>query len=278
VKLTPFVVALIPLALTSSCRLKDDASAQEAMTVGEAQQAVEEAAVSGEAANLMSGSIEIATDFTIGGAVEAAANEIKSFLASQMPCAEVTLTGATLSIEYGVKAGNCTYKGLTYSGTHTVTVSSNDENDVLVEHTWDELSNGRVSVTGSADVTWSLQNESRHVVHDVEWTRLWDGKTGLDTGDSTQTLLEGGLTEGIQVDGSRAWEGTAGRWDLTIEGVQMRWVDPVPQAGTYRLATPKNKSATLGFERVDEDTIKVTLSSGGKSFDFNVSKLGGVSQ
>ena len=28
------------------------------------------------------------------------------------------------------------------------------------------------------------------------------------------------------------------------------------------------------FERVDEDTIKVTLGSGGRSFSFHVNKLG----
>jgi hypothetical protein len=68
----------------------------------------------------------------------------------------------------------------------------------------------------------------------------------------------------------------AGQWDLAIEGVQMRWADPVPQAGTYRLASPKNRSLELSFSRVAADTIACTLSSGGRSFRFNVNSIGGV--
>ncbi len=50
----------------------------------------------------------------------------------------------------------------------------------------------------------------------------------------------------------------------------MRWEDPVPQAGKYVLATPKNRSITLAFSRVDDATIEVELSSGDKSFKFDV--------
>ena len=36
------------------------------------------------------------------------------------------------------------------------------------------------------------------------------------------------------------------------------------------------KDLTLTFERVDEDTIEVTVSSGDSSFSFLVSKLGAI--
>ena len=117
-------------------------------------------------------------------------------------------------------------------------------------------------------------DKTHHVVHELDWTRLSDGKTGKGTGDRTQRPLEGGFAEGFQVDGARAWTGQGGTWDLAIEGVLLRWVDPVPQAGTYRLADPKERSIQMSFGRVDEDTIKVTLESGAKSFSFNVSKAG----
>lgn len=267
------IALLIPAALaTTSCRK------QEEMTTAEALQAVQEASISGDAENVTSGSIEITTDFTIGQAAEAAAQEIRDFVTSQLPCAAVTLTGATLKVEYGKNPGSCTYKGNTYSGTHEITVTKNDMSDVVVNHTWTKLSNGRVEVSGKAEVTWSAAYETRHVVHELDWTRLSDGKTGKGTGNRTQRALEGGLAEGFQVDGSRAWTGQGGTWDLAIEGVELRWVDPVPQAGTYRLADPKERSIAMSFERVDEDTIKVTLASGAKSFSFNVSKAGAVSE
>jgi hypothetical protein len=263
---------LIPAALSAaSCRKQAE------MTTAEALQAVEEASISGDAENVTSGSIEITTDFTIGGAAEAAAQEIRDFITSQLPCAAITLAGATLTVEYGKNPGSCTYKGNTYSGTHEITVTRNEMSDVVVNHAWTKLSNSRIEVTGTAEVTWSATDKTRHVVHELEWTRLVDGKTGTGTGDRTQKPLEGGLVEGFQVDGSRSWMGAEGKWDLAIEGVQFRWIDPVPQAGTYRLASPKDRSLSMTFNRVDDDTIAVTVTSGAKSFSFNVSKAGQVS-
>lgn len=267
------IALLIPAAFaTTSCRKQAE------MTTAEALQAVQEASTSGDAENVTAGSIEITTDFTIGQAAEAAAQEIRDFVTSQLPCAAVTLTGATLEVEYGKNPGSCTYKGNTYSGKHAITVTKNDMDDVVVNHTWTKLSNGRVEVSGTAEVTWSAAEKTRHVAHELDWTRLSDGKTGKGTGDRTQRPLEGGLVEGFQVDGARSWTSQGGTWDLAIEGVQFRWADPVPQAGTYRLADPKERSLSMTFDRVDEDTIKVTLKSGAKTFSFDVSKGGAVSE
>ena len=47
----------------------------------------------------------------------------------------------------------------------------------------------------------------------------------------------------------------------------------MPQTGRYVLETPFTKTATLEFMRVDEDTIKVTVSSGSRSFDFDVTNV-----
>lgn len=268
---------IFALALAATTILGTEACKQpEEMTTAEAAQAVQEATTSGDAENVTSGSIEITTDFTIGQAVESAALEIRTFIETQLPCAAITVSGATLSVEYGAKAGTCTYKGNTYSGKHEIKVTKNDMADVVVDHTWTKLSNGRVEVTGTAEVTWSGTNKTRHVVHELQWTRMSDGKTGTGTGDRTQKPLEGGLVEGFQVDGSRSWSSAAGQWDLSIEGVQFRWIDPVPQAGVYSLVSPKDKSITMTFSRIDEDTIEVSLKSGEKTYLFNVSKSGAV--
>jgi hypothetical protein len=264
------VGVVVGALLLAGCPKKES---DDPLTLAEAKEAVEESTLSDQAISVVNGTVEISTNFTIGQAVEAAAEELRDFIASQLPCAEITLAKATLSVEYGANPGNCTYHGHTYSGVHTVTVSRAD-GDVSVRHTWSDLSNGVVSVSGSADVTWALQDESRHVKHELTWTRLSDGRQGVGSGDRTQTALAGGIAEGIRVDGARTWEGKSGRWDTSINNVEMRWVDPVPQSGSYVLATPFDKSLSMGFERVDEDTIKVTLASGGKSFSFNVNKAG----
>lgn len=270
---------LVAATVLAGCPKKDEEEPtnDERLTIGEATQALEEAAIASEASNLTSGTVEITTSFTLGSAVEAAAAEVGEFIVSQLPCAEVTVSANSVSVEYGANEGNCTYRGQTYSGTHTVTISRTDEADVLVQHEWDEISNGNVSVSGEADVTWSLSDQTRHVVHSLTWTRLSDGRSGTGSGDRLQSGLNGDITQGIEVDGSRKWEGELGTWDLDIDTVQWRWSDPVPENGVYTLTTPKKKEITLSFERVDEDTIKVTLAGPKASFDLNVSKAGQVS-
>lgn len=245
------------------------------MTQAEAKLALEESTVDSQAAALTTSSVEISTNFTIGKAVNEAAAELKTFIASQMPCADIVLADAKLTITYGAKPGECKYKGHEFSGTHAVTVTKND--DVIeVDHEWTDLSNGLVKVSGTAHVTWDFDDKTRRVEHDLTWTRLKDGRTGRGTGDRLQRPLAGGLVEGIQVDGSRTWTGSAGKWDLAIEGVQMRWEDPVPQAGTYRLATPKGRSLELSFTRLDADSIEVKLKNGGREFKFVVNSVGDV--
>ncbi|MGE3673171.1 MAG: hypothetical protein AB7K71_26085 [Polyangiaceae bacterium] len=259
---------VIPLALLPNCK-KDS----EGMTLAEAKQALDESQLSSQAMNLTSSSVDISTHFTIGDAVEAAAAELRTFIESQLPCADIQVSKGELDVTYGAKEGSCTYRGHTYSGNHHMTVVRNEQGNVQVDHTWTDLSDGTVEVTGSATVTWDFAEGERHVKHELTWTRLSDGKQGTGSGDRTQSVLEGGLFEGIQIDGSKEWKSDAGQWDLAIDGVQMRWVDAVPQAGAYVLRTPKGKSAKLSFQRVDTTKIQVTVSSGDRSFDFNVITL-----
>jgi len=266
------LLAALPLTFTlTGCPKEAE------LTSAEAQESLQQASASSQAENLAAASVDISTNFTIGGALEKAAGELKAFIDSQLPCAEVSLDGATLTIEYGVNAGNCVYRGHTFSGTSAITVSKNAMNEVVVDHVWTQLSNGLVRLDGTAHVTWNFSDQTRHVVHDVTWTHLASGRTGKGTGDRTQKPLSGGISEGIQVDGSRSWTGKRGTWDLAIDGVQMRWSDPVPQAGSYSLSTPFDKSVSMSFSRVDEDTIKVTVAGPKRDFSFTVSKLGAIS-
>lgn len=266
---TKLLVLALPLLVTACPR-------EQPLTADEAQTSVEEASLATQAEGLTSASVDISTNFTIGGAVQTAAQELKTFIVSQLPCAAVTLSGATLTVQYGVNPGNCTYRGHQFTGTTIVSIERNDSGEVLVHHEWDALSNGHVEVTGSADVTWNLQAQTRHVVHHATWTNLSNGHSVVGSGDRTQSVLPGGLAEGIQVDGTRSWKSDRGQWDLAIDGVQMRWVDPVPQAGSYTLATPFDKSVTMSFSRVSDTTIQVTVESGSRSFHFNVTSTGTI--
>ncbi len=259
----------LPIAL-SGCPKED------ALTFAQAQESLEQASASSQAENLAAASVDISTNFTVGGAVADAAAELKAFVSTQLPCADVTLDQATLMIEYGAHGGNCVYRGHRFTGSSSITVTRNDVNDVVVDHTWTSLSDGVVELDGTAHVTWSASSQSRHVVHDLKWTHLASGRTGEGKGDRTQTPLAGGIGEGIQIDGSRSWTGERGTWDLGIDGVQVHWADPIPQSGSYSLSTPYDKTVSMSFERVDDDTIRVTVSGPKRDFGFDVSKAGTI--
>lgn len=268
------VVLVLPLLVLTGCPREKE----EALTLGEATQALQQASDAGQAEGLTSASVDISTNFTIGKAVRDAAAELGTFIGAQLPCAEVTLADATLTVVYGAKPGNCLYRGHTFSGTHSVRVDRNQDAQVSVHHEWADFSNGVVSLDGSADVTWNLKDKTRRVVHDSHWTHLQSGRVGSGSGDRLQSLLPGGLSEGIQVDGIRTWDGERGHWDLAIDGVQMRWTDPVPQAGSYTLTTPFEKTVSMAFMRVNDTTIKVTVAGARHQFSFSVSKFGVIAE
>jgi hypothetical protein len=249
---------------------------QSALTREEAVEALEESSIESQASAVTSGPVEISTHFTIGSALERAADELRGFLAAEIPCAKITIEGNTVTTEWGAAGGTCTYKGLTYSGTSSITIRRTDAQTLQVDHTFSNLSNGKVKVSGFANVTWSGTEHSRHVVHELNWTRLSDNRTGTGSGDRTQTLLypSQGLAGGIRIDGNRHWSGKRGEWDLAITGVEVRLQDPCPQAGKYTLTTPGDKTISLSFSRKSEDVIHVTLAGPKREFSFDVRSTG----
>lgn len=263
----------LALALTACPKKDEPATESEPLTLGEASEALTESSSDSQASSLTASSVEISTGFTLKKGVEAAASEVASFVEANLPCAEVQVAKNKLSIEYGKKAGSCVYRGQTFKGKHTISVER-AEDDVLVKHEWVGFTNGIVEVNGHADVTWSFDDPSRTVDHELTWKRLKDGKTGVGSGKRTQRPLDGDLTRGIEVDGSRSWKGEKGTWDLAISKVRWRWGDPVPESGSYTLSTPAQKTLGLSFTRVDGDTIKVTITGGRQPFTFNVNKIG----
>jgi hypothetical protein len=246
----------------------------ETLTSAEARAAVDESVASAKAEAVTGEVIEITTDFTMGQAVEDAAEELRGLVASQIPCSTVTRIGATVTIDFGTLDDTCEYEGHTYAGVASVTVERDDDGDVEVTHTWEGLTNGEVTVDGGATVTWSASAGTRHVVHAVTWSD--DTRTVDASGDRTQALLdpELGIAGGISVDGERHWISNGEQWDLAIDAVEMRGQDPVPQAGTYTLTTPAGKTATLSFLRLDDDTIQVTLTGTRRDQVFEVTSSG----
>lgn len=254
---------LIALALLTAAQL--GCNREEPLTRAEAQEALDEAQLSSEASALTHGMVTLTTDFTLADAAEHAAANLRDFVRTQVPCAEVELVDRTVSIDFGVM-GECAWNGKTWTGRTEVTVQKVDAT-LEVSHVWTDLSDGYLTVNGDATVTWSRDEATRRVVHTLEWT---DGeRTGTGTGDRVQSRLETG--DGVRVDGARTWTGSAGNtWTLDIDGVEMRGIDPLPQSGSYTLTHPAGKTLSLSFARVDDLTILVTITNGKREFSFEV--------
>jgi hypothetical protein len=261
------------IALSSSVCLGGLACDGERFSNAEFRAAIDEVVLTGDAVALQDGVVEITTSFTLAQGVEAVVQEVAAFLESQAPCSTVdSPSPGTLVIDFGELEDQCTYRGNTYAGVVTVSFEVG-EGQVVVTHDYAQLTNGRVTLDGSAVVTWA--DASRHVVTEFSV----DGNerhVDIDS-DRTQTLV-GGLGDGIRVDGERNWHGSGGSWHLDIDGVEMRGRDPVPQAGTYTLTTPEDKDMSLSFDRIDEDTIAVTIAGGRRERTFHVTSTAEVSE
>ncbi len=206
--------------------------------------------------------VEVSTDFTVGGALEAAASTVAEFWETQAPCTDVTLEGAVLTVDYGTLADACTFRGRTYAGVNTVEVRSTSPGSLEVLHDWSAFTDGRVTVDGGATVTWSAPEGTRRVQTAHTWTDDAEGLVVDVVGDHEQGLLDAdaGLLGGFTMDGTREWTSDGDVWALDMTGLEIRLIDPAPQAGQTTVTSPSGKSLQVSYSRVDEDTIQAVLS------------------
>lgn len=251
--MTRLIVPFAVLAVGSGCMIG------EVVTYAEALQGAEQARLATSYEDLVTQPIEVTTDVTIGDRVEQAAADLAAFWQSQVPCSTVTTEGSVTTIDYGDLDDDCQWRGTTYGGTHALDVQRAGAT-IEVDHLWTGFTDGDMTADGGADVTWDLDARTREVVTDLTWTDDAHGATDV-TGEHGYRLLDEavGLLGGVVLDGTRAWDNDLGHWDLSMEGIELRWQDPAPQAGVYTLATPRGKSFTMTFTRVDDDTIEAVI-------------------
>jgi len=255
---TALATALIAAALAATgCTDSDAMSGLEALA------ALQEVNQSSRGQQATSAPIEISTDFTIGDAIESAAETIAEFWESQADCTEVTVAGNTVTIDYGILEDPCVYNGYTYAGINTVAVESTDASSLEVVHTWTGFTNGDVILDGEGVVTWSSEDLTRRVVTEHTWTDLSTDETVDVWGDHLQGQLEENVTiwnSGFTMEGSREWLSSAGEWTLDMSELELRMVDPAPQAGSLSVINPDGKTLDVVYERLDDNTIQAILS------------------
>jgi len=207
--------------------------------------------------------IEVSTDVTIGDAVAEAAQRIADFWVSQAPCTEVSVEGAKVTLDYGTLDDACAFEGYTYAGVNSVEVVDTQRGQLQVDHAWTGFTNGDVTVDGGATVTWTGEDASRRVETEHTWSSV-DGSVVDVVGDHIQGPLEeeagwAGWLGGIRMDGTRDWVTEGDTWSLDMTELELRWIDPAPQAGSLTVTNPAGKTLDVVYERVDDTTIQATL-------------------
>jgi hypothetical protein len=238
------------------------------LTEGEAQVTVAEAQLAAEAEALVAGSVALATSFTLGGDTSAGAADLAMRVEAALPCAGVSVDGATLYVEYGARPGACAFGGQTYAGSQAITLVATAPDAAVVELAFDGFHDEAVSVDGSATVTYASASAARRVVGTLTYTRLADGRTATGSGDRTHAQFED--LDGFEATGTRTFDTERGAWTLTFDGARMRFVDPVPEAGRYVLDTPFGERVELEFHRAESAKIEVVAESGSRTYDFEV--------
>ncbi len=257
------------IALGTACQAPE-------MTNAEVLDALAEVSASARGEQATNEPIEISTDFTIGAALEAAADELALFWESQEPCTDVTITGPQITVDYGGLDDSCTYRGNTFGGIAIIDIASTDPGSLQVDHTWDGITNGDVTVDGGATVTWTDANTFREVTTDHTWTDVDDGTTVDVQGQHTMGWIDDSnkIFGGITMDGTRDWQSDSGDWHVDLIGLELRLQDPVAQAGTIQLENPAGKTLDMVHERIDDDTIRVTLDGARRTWVFDINRLG----
>ncbi len=263
---------LAPLALAPALLVLaacDQAPASRA----EMREAVLEVAELGDGMGSQDEIIELTTSFTLGQGVQAAAEEIRSFVESQVACSTVTVEPGRVSIDFGDLGDACVYRGRTYAGVVTVELELPGDR-AEVTHTYEGFTGGRVTMDGTSHVTWS--DATRHIVTDMTFTSD-DATVELDS-DRTQAFSRCADAEAVcvHVEGDRHWTSPRGEWDMTIEDVEARSIDPVPESGRYTVMNPAGREIAMSFSRVDSDTIQVDITGGRRDITFQVTAAGQV--
>jgi hypothetical protein len=242
-------------------------------TRSQMRDAVVEVAALEEGLGAQADLVEVTTSFTIGQGIEAIREEIRAFVTSQIPCSTVTLESNTVTIDFGGLADACVYRGRTFAGVVSVAIDSAPDG-VLVTHTYSGFTTGKATLDGTAAVLWNGNRADVTTELHVATSR---GEIDLES-ERTHTIsaCEGADAVCFTADGYRSWSGPRGEWDLTIAGIRARSIDPVPEEGRYSLLTPEEKTIEMSFDRVDTDTIQVTLESGRHTFDVRVNSAGQV--
>lgn len=271
----------LPVLVFTACVVDEQGpEADEDLTQEEARTAVLEVQESsaGDVATIEV--IDVSTDFTIGGQIFDALNSIADFWESQADCTTVSMEGDVITVDFGSLDDGCEYRGHTWAGLDTITILGVVEGNLRVEHEFTQFTNGNVTLDGTATVTWSSSEDTRHVVTDYTLANFVTDTIVEVRGDHTTGRLDPDRPireSGFTLDGSKEWTGENGLWMTELNDIEWRIDDPAPQAGAARVTSAGGKTLTIRYDRIDGNTTSARVTGpNGNEFLFRITADGTV--
>jgi hypothetical protein len=211
---------------------------------------------------------------------EGAASALEKLLV-QIPCVDVVRSTSTLSIVYSASMYTCGYGGtyggqLGLSGEQTITFLQADGTHTSIDHTWKGVTNGYLTVDGTAHVTTdsTVFATSQRVVNALSWVRKSDGKSGHGKDDRTSPMTSSLGHDPPPPTGLRTWESDAGSWEMRpIDARVQGSNDGIPFVGTYAIVTPARQALTLSIT-YGANGPELILTDGNHSYSFGLTPGG----
>lgn len=219
--------------------------------------------------------------------------QMRSFIETDSDCAAVTTDGDQITVDFGDEG--CTYMERTFTGSVTA-IFSELETQSLMQMTFDTLSDGIVTISGSADAALSDTQREISAALDVTHTkdagcmrgesmappegereaREEDAREGepRESGgrggegpprppsafslivDREVVAIDDDFEIGIRMNGTKSMIADQGEAFITETGVEIRSGEVVPQAGQVTHDGPRG-AATMTFSRLSESVIEV---------------------
>ena len=204
---------------------------------------------------------------------------------SAPPCIETVQRGAAVSIVYSPTQSLCGSGDrfntqVALSGEQTITFLQADGETSSIDHAWKGISNGYLTVDGTAHVTTTTTANafSQRVVNTLSWVRGSDSKTGHGHDDRTSAVTATEDAQAPSLTGLRTWESDAGSWELRpVDARLQSSTGGVPFVGTFAVITPTKLALTLSLT-YSATGARMTLSDGTHAYSFGISPNGGTTE
>lgn len=232
------MLALLAVSLASACGTESNTDAM-------FRSAVEETVGESKAHAHRTAFMHIVRGIDLQGDAATIANNVSLAIEAHAPCAQISRTDDGLAVSLP-DDGTCADD---LSGSVTVAITAGAE--PRLDYTFALFGSHDVQIDGAAQLM--LQDDIRLGESTVELSRGEADRTM--TSIWTETPVEGGY----QLNGTRTVESCMGAREKTLTELVFRAGDSVPSAGETVAAGPGGGTITTSFERVDDDTVWVTI-------------------